>query len=155
MHLTDEQLNEYLDHETNERAQIELHISTCEECSARLAALQKLFSEIESLPELELSRNVAARFIPSPSLPAKLPRSLTFTLTLQAALALVTIIVAAPFVLQFVSSYTLSLSVPSLFVLLPCVPSLSVPSLSAPSRLFPSVLFPSAPVPFSPAVFSP
>jgi anti-sigma factor RsiW len=116
MHLTDEQLNEYLDHETNERAQIELHLATCEECSARLAALQDLFSEIESLPELELSRDVAerARFIPKPSLPAKLPRSLALTLTLQGVIAVVTIIVAAPFVMQFVSSYTSGLSVPSL-----------------------------------------
>jgi len=112
MHLTDEQLNEYLDHETNERAQIELHLATCEECSARLTALQDLFSEIESLPELELSRNVAAHFLPSPS--AKLPRSLTLTVTLQALLTVMTIIVAAPFFMQFVSSYTPSLSVPSL-----------------------------------------
>ncbi len=63
MHLTDEQLNEYLDHETNERAQIELHLATCGKCSARLAALQDLFSEIKSLPELELSRNVAVHFL--------------------------------------------------------------------------------------------
>jgi anti-sigma factor RsiW len=116
MHLTDEQLNEYLDHETNERAQIELHLATCGKCSARLAALQDLFSEIESLPELELSQDIAerARFIPGPSLPAKLPRSLTLTVTLQAMLTVMTIIVAAPFVMQFVSSYTPSLSAPSL-----------------------------------------
>ena len=113
-HISDVQLNEYLDHETNERAQIELHLSTCEECSARLAALQDLFSEIESLPELELSRNVAARFMPNRRLPAKLPRSLTWTLTLQTVLAVVAMIVAAPFVLQFASSYTTSLSLPSL-----------------------------------------
>jgi anti-sigma factor RsiW len=114
MHLTDEQLNEYLDRETNESAQIELHLSTCEECSARLAALQDLFSEIESLPEMELSRDFAAGFLPLRSQPAKLPRSFTWTLILQAALAIVAIIIAAPFVMQFVSLYKLSLSVPSL-----------------------------------------
>src|SRR5688500_14181284 len=116
MHLTDEQLNEYLDHETNEHAQIELHLSTCEECSARLAALQDLFAEIESLPELELSRDVAerARFVLSPSLPAKLPRSLALTLSLQVALAIIAIVVAAPMVMPFVLSSPLNLSVPSL-----------------------------------------
>ncbi len=54
MHLTDEQLNEYLDNEsTDERAQIESHLSSCDECAARLSTLQNLFAELESLPELE------------------------------------------------------------------------------------------------------
>jgi len=100
MHLTDVQLNEYLDNETPERAQIESHLSSCDECAARLTALRALFAEIESLPELTLSRNIAARFALSPSLPAPLPRWLTLTATLQAALALIAIIIAAPFVMN-------------------------------------------------------
>jgi hypothetical protein len=114
MHLTDERLNEYLDHETTERAQMELHLSMCKGCTARLTALQDLFSEIESLPDLELSQNVAARFMTAPGLAPNLPPSLTWTLTLQAALAIVMIIVASPFVMQFVSPYTPSISIPSL-----------------------------------------
>jgi anti-sigma factor RsiW len=114
MHLTDEQLNEYLDNETSDRLQIELHLSTCEDCSARLAAWQELFSEIESLPDVELSRDVAARFMPGPSLSAKLPRPLTLTVTLQAALAVVASVGAAPFVMQFLSPYVSNISVPSL-----------------------------------------
>ena len=114
MHLTDEQLNEYLDHETNERVQIELHLSICEECSARLASLQDLFAEIESLPELELSQDIAERFMVSPSLPAKLPRSLALTLSLQVALAIIAIVIAGPMVIPFVSSSPINLSVPSL-----------------------------------------
>lgn len=114
MHLTDEQLNEYLDHETSQRDEIEAHLSSCMDCAARLSALQDLFAEIESLPEESLSRDIAARFSPSPSLPAKLPRSLTLTVTLQVALAIVTIIVAAPFLMQFISPYVLSLPTPSL-----------------------------------------
>jgi anti-sigma factor RsiW len=101
MHLTDEQLNEYLDHEAADSAEIELHLSTCEDCSARLAALQDLFSEIESLPDVELSRDV----VPGLNLPVELPRSLRLTVTLQAALAAVAILVAAPFVMQFLSPY--------------------------------------------------
>ena len=99
MHLTDDQLNEYLDNESAERAQIESHLSSCEECAARLAALQNLFSEMESLSELTLTRNIAARFMPTPSLPVpQLPRWLTLTATLQAAVALISIILAAPLV---------------------------------------------------------
>ena len=53
MHLTDVQLNEYLDNETTERTQIESHLSVCDECTARLSALKTLFTEIESLPEIK------------------------------------------------------------------------------------------------------
>ena len=98
MHLTDDQLNEYLDYETSERVLIETHLAACAECAARLTALQTLFAEIESLPELELTHSVAARFAPTPSLPPQLPRWLTLTATLQAALALVAAILAAPFI---------------------------------------------------------
>ena len=105
MHLTDEQLNEYLDHEADNSAEIELHLSTCEGCSARLVALQDLFSEIVSLPEVELSRDLAASLVPEPSLSVAWPRSLTLTMILQAALAVLAIFIAAPFVMQFLSPY--------------------------------------------------
>lgn len=105
MHLTDEQINEYLDNESTERAQIESHLTSCDECAARLTALQTLFAELDSLPELELTHSLreaslsdAARFLPSPSLTPQLPRWLTLTATLQAAVALITLIVAAPFI---------------------------------------------------------
>jgi hypothetical protein len=98
MHLTDDQLNEYLDNETTERPQIEAHLSSCEECAARLTALRNLFFEIESLPELELTQSIATRFTHGSSLPAQLPHWLTLTATLQAAAALIAIIFAAPIV---------------------------------------------------------
>jgi anti-sigma factor RsiW len=98
MHLTDDQLNEYLDNESAERAQIEMHLSTCDECAARLTALQTLFAEIESLPQLELTHSFAARFIPTSSLPPQLPTWLTLTATLQAVIGLIALILAAPFV---------------------------------------------------------
>jgi hypothetical protein len=100
MHLTDEQLNEYLDEATAERIQIESHLSSCDECAARLSSLQQLFAEIESLPELALTKSLAAPFTSTRSLPAGLPRFLTLTVTLQAAIALVSLILAAPFVMQ-------------------------------------------------------
>ena len=98
MHLTDDQLNEYLDEATTERAVIESHLDSCDECAARLSTLQNLFTELDSLPELELTRDLAAPFTLRPSLPAQLPKFLTLTAFLQAAVALATLIVALPFV---------------------------------------------------------
>ena len=100
MHLTDVQLNEYLDNESAENAQIETHLSSCDECAAHFTALKTLFAEIESLPELELSHSLAARITlrATPSRPAQLPRWLTLTATLQAAVALITLFIAAPFI---------------------------------------------------------
>jgi len=100
MHLTDDQLNEYLDNESTDRAQIESHLSSCDECAARLSTLQNLFAELDSLPELALTRNLAAPFMRTRSLPAQLPTWLPLTVTLQAAIALVALIAAAPFVIQ-------------------------------------------------------
>ena len=98
MHLTDEQLNEFLDEVTSERSVIESHLDSCDECAARLSALQNLFTELDSLPELELIRDLAAPFTLRPSLPAQLPKFLTLTASLQAAVALVALIIAIPFV---------------------------------------------------------
>ena len=100
MHLTDDQLNEYLDNEIADRAHIESHLATCGECAARLTALQTLFAELDSLPELELTRNIAARFTAQGQLTPQLPRWLTLTATLQAAFALIALILAAPFVMN-------------------------------------------------------
>ena len=106
MHLTDKQLNEYLDKEIRDRTQIESHLAACDECAARLTALQILFNEIESLPELELTRSIAASFAPSPSLPGpQLPRWLTLTVALQAAIALIAIIIAAPMVMNLLPAF--------------------------------------------------
>ncbi|MEW6406130.1 MAG: hypothetical protein AB1649_30465, partial [Chloroflexota bacterium] len=105
MHLTEEQLNEYLDNELPGRAEAERHLAECADCAARLASLQALFDEIESLPEAALSTSLAARFTRAVELPTSLPRSLRLTVTLQAALAIVVMIIAAPFIMQFVSPY--------------------------------------------------
>ncbi len=123
MHLTDEQLNEYLDNESSGRSQIEAHLDSCDDCAVRYSTLKTLFTEIESLTELTLTHDFADRFTlrATPGRPAKLPRSLTLTVTVQAVFAVVLIIIAAPFVLQFVSPYLSSLpaSFPSnIFLLL-------------------------------------
>ena len=113
-HLTDELLNEYLDNELADRAPVEQHLSTCAVCAARLAALQALFTELDSLPEETLTRPIASRLALPSNLPAALPRSLRLAVTLQAALAVIAIIVAAPFVMELVSPYLVNVQMPSL-----------------------------------------
>jgi len=148
MHLTDDQLNEYLDNETTERMQIETHLSSCDECAARLIALKTLFAEIESLPELELTQPLAARFTPTPSLPPQLPTWLTLTATLQAVAAVIAVSFAAPLItkllpaiqmpsltdvfLQLQSQWTAWLDALSVFQLptLPQIPPLEISSLA-------------------------
>ena len=146
-HLTDAQLNEYLDNESTQRIQIEAHLAECADCAARLTALQTLFAEIESLPEVTLSRDFAAPFRRPVSLPAQLPRFLTLTTTLQAVLALIAILLAAPFLtkllpaielpslnealLQLQFQWTAWLDMLSMFQMpaLPQLPALEIPSL--------------------------
>ena len=113
-HLSDVQLNEYLDHEGEVPVPVEAHLSACADCAARLAALQALFDEIASLPETRLSRDLAAPVVRRVSGRVLLPRSLRLTVTLQFVAAIVTLVLAAPFIMQFLSPYLSSLQVPSL-----------------------------------------
>jgi hypothetical protein len=114
MHLTDEQLNEYLDNEIQDRVQIELHLSSCDECTTRLTVLSALFLEIESLPEVTLSHDLAIPFTPQSSLPASLPRWLTLTATLQAVAAIIAVIFAAPKIAPFLAPILQTYPIPSL-----------------------------------------
>jgi anti-sigma factor RsiW len=118
-HLTEVQLNEYLDNAIKDRTNVELHLSSCTDCAARLTALQTLFAEIESLPELVLSRNLAApvtRRLSGSGAPFfGVPRWLTLTVGLQAALAGIAAVIAAPDVIELASSSSMPvLQAPSL-----------------------------------------
>lgn len=102
MHLTDEQLNEYLDHESAESHLIEAHLASCAGCAERLAALQALFSELEALPEAALRRDLAERFRPRP---APLPSWLRLAALLQAALALAAGAAALPLLRAWLAQF--------------------------------------------------
>jgi len=115
-HLTDVQLNEYLDNELRDQAQAELHLASCNECAARLTALRALFNEIESLPEIALSRDLAAPIMSRVSRRGAVPvvpRSLRLTVILQSALTVTAIIFAGPIVMQFFSPYLSAIKTPS------------------------------------------
>jgi anti-sigma factor RsiW len=114
IHLSDELLNEYLDDALTDRAPVDEHLAQCADCAARLATLQALFTRLSSLPEASLSRDLAAPVMLRVRGSGFLPRWLTLTVALQAALALVVLIVAAPFVIEFASSSMPALQPPSL-----------------------------------------
>jgi hypothetical protein len=112
-HPSEEQLNEYLDHESKEREQIELHLSACDECTMRLTALQKLFSELDSLSELAVSRDLAEPVMRRVGGSGVLPKWLTLTIALQAALAVIITLIAAPFIIEFTAKTMPILQAPS------------------------------------------
>lgn len=149
MHLTDEQLNEYLDNETNEREQIELHLFSCGECAMRLAALQKLFAEIEALPELPLTRDIA-RFAAAGQWNLRLPRWLTLTVFAQAALVLIALILSIPLITTYIPQIDAASLISPLFEIqslwnawldslstfqFPAIPQLPIPVLEMSSLL--------------------
>jgi hypothetical protein len=103
MHLTDEQLNEYLDNETNEREQIELHLNACNECNARFSDLQNLFLELDSLPDLQLTHDLSTRFATRGGLIQSPPHWFTLTVFAQATLALIALIISIPFITTYIS----------------------------------------------------
>lgn len=101
MHLTERQLNEYLDNATDDRARIQTHLDSCDDCAARLATLQTLFAELDSLPDLAFTSPLAARVLLDLERTPRLPRWLPLTSLLQTAAAVVAILVAAPLVLDY------------------------------------------------------
>jgi len=60
-HLSDFQLNEYLDNIPNPSARraAEAHLIDCDECRARLDEIQSVFSTLKSLPDVKLSHDLA------------------------------------------------------------------------------------------------
>ena len=154
-HLSEEQLNEYLDHESLEREFIESHLSSCDECTARLNSLQTLFTELNSLPELTLSRDLAAPVTHRVGWSGVLPKWLTLTIALQAALALIASVIAVPFIIELTSEAMPALqspSIPEIFIQLqtqwlvwldtlssfqmPVIPTIAMPQFSSLVILF-------------------
>ncbi|KAF0107428.1 MAG: hypothetical protein FD146_1906 [Anaerolineaceae bacterium] len=69
-HLTEPQLNEYLDDELDApgRAAVNSHLATCADCRGALAELQAVASTLAALPEEPLTRDLTASVL------AKLPQ---------------------------------------------------------------------------------
>ncbi len=71
-HLSKEIINEYLDQmlDDKSRQQAEAHLDTCEQCRAELADLEMLFSSLDELPEIPLTRDLKAGVL------ARLPKEM-------------------------------------------------------------------------------
>jgi hypothetical protein len=60
-HLTDEELNAYLDSELEPSAfeAVQKHLLKCDDCAARMEAVGGLFAQIESIPEISYQGDLA------------------------------------------------------------------------------------------------
>ena len=69
-HLSEIQLNEYLDQMLDEqsRQNVETHLAKCEACRAALDELQNLFATLDKLPDIPLTRDL------TPGVLARLPQ---------------------------------------------------------------------------------
>ena len=66
-HLTEAQLNEYLDQALpeTERARVEAHLARCGTCRAELASLQAVFAALEGLQPEPMGVDLAPRIVPA------------------------------------------------------------------------------------------
>jgi|SRR5271157_873020 len=133
-HITDFQLNEYLDHALDEaiQGQCDLHLSSCVECRARLEELKGLYSNLADLREVELSRDLTSSVL------AHLPRfrsnlwTRTFAAQLGAALGMALFIaVEITQTIHVPPLPTFQFSIPEFRFTIPNLPS------SIPESLFP------------------
>ena len=61
-HLDNITLNEYLDHtlDESERSAADVHLQSCVECQAGLDQIQAIFTELDTLPEAQLERDLVS-----------------------------------------------------------------------------------------------
>ncbi len=87
-HLSDSQLNEYLDHtlDASTRRVVESHVEICSDCRARLEELQMVFSDLRDLHEAKLLHDLTSSVMTS--LPQKQPRTWTSLFAAQLGAAL-------------------------------------------------------------------
>jgi hypothetical protein len=97
-HLTETQLNEYLDSLMDAPAQtaLQVHIAGCAECRERLAALQAVFQALSTLPEETPMQDLTPSILQAlPNGSARLGWRLAFAF--QAGLSLGLLILLSPF----------------------------------------------------------
>ena len=99
-HLTETQLNEYLDDvlDSTARAHMDAHLSDCADCRDRLASLQAVFQTLTSLPEETPGRDL------TPFVMQSLPRRRSglgwrLAFAVQAGMSLGLLILFAPIVM--------------------------------------------------------
>jgi anti-sigma factor RsiW len=131
-HLTEAQLNEYLDGELErrERSAVEAHLAACPACRAALEELLALAAAVESLPDAPLTHDLA------PLVLAKLPPprlALGWKLVLAAQAG-----AALGLSLLIVANLLPGLRLPALEAILPLsLPAIEVPAFDLPTSILP------------------
>jgi predicted anti-sigma-YlaC factor YlaD len=99
-HLTETQLNEYLDGlmESPEQVRMEAHLSGCADCRARLASLQTVYRALAALPEETPTRDLTSSVLQA------LPRGFTglgwrLAFAIQTGMSLGFLLLLFPFML--------------------------------------------------------
>lgn len=134
-HLTEETLNEYLDHALSPaaRAEADVHLAACAACATELESLRTLFAAITSVPEAALERNLAPTVVSRLGVVrAGVPQPVWWALAAQ---GLVTLVILAS-LLPLVDFSALTLPpIPLTWPTLPPMPDISslfiLPSLSS------------------------
>ena len=105
-HLTDEQLNEYLDGQLSPAGMTEAtrHLATCDACQAHLAALQTLFTTLSALPDLPLASDLSGAVLAN--LPRRAPAWLRPVLLGQLLLALLLLLWLWPYTQSQLATWT-------------------------------------------------
>lgn len=85
-HLTEDQLQSYLDQELEpgESAWVPGHLAACPACRARLSRLERLSFHLESLPPLDLARDLSAPVLAQLKADRNLSPGITWALALEA-----------------------------------------------------------------------
>jgi hypothetical protein len=87
-HLTDSQLNEYLDNalDAAPRRGVQAHLQSCDDCRARLEEIQLVFDSLADLPEARLARDLSSSVLMQ--LPKRQTRVWTWAFAAQLGAAL-------------------------------------------------------------------
>jgi anti-sigma-K factor RskA len=106
-HPSDETLNEYLDNalDAPARANVDAHLAGCSQCTAQLEMWRALFSELDTLTEEPLARDLSAGVLAR--LPLVQPRvqpTLTWLFVIQALAAVLVLALVTPFTLSLLTS---------------------------------------------------
>lgn len=131
-HLTDIQLNEYLDGTLDAltKRDCDKHLADCDPCRARLDELQSLFAKLSALPEARLPHDLTAKVLAG--LPPKQPRLLTPAFAAQLGVALGALLWLSVQLARFALPKIAAFRLPqfNLFQVIPSLPSFNFQQLA-------------------------
>ena len=84
-HISSDKLQAYLDQELDQvgRQDVDLHLGSCPFCREELSRLESVFARLESMPSLELEKDLSTSVLAQLRDEKKLPLGITWTLVLE------------------------------------------------------------------------